>query len=296
MSFRFLSLAAATTLLLSASLAPAQPQPQPQLQPKPNGAPADPVVARVNGVELHRSDVEAAQRSLPEQVQQIPLEKIYPQLLDQMVTQQLIIQDGRKEKLQDDPEVKQRMAQLEDRVISDVWLKHEVDKAATDQRLHTEYDKYVKEHASEQIKASHILVSTEAEAKAVIADLNKGGDFAAIAKKRSTDPGKDNGGDLGWFSREDMLPAFSDAAFALKKGEYTKTPVQTQFGWHVIKLEDRRTPAPPSFEDAKPELENGIMREVVGAKVKEMKAAANVQTFGLDGTPTPAITLAPADK
>jgi peptidyl-prolyl cis-trans isomerase C len=300
MSFRFLSLAAATTLLLSASLAPAQPQPQPQpqpqLQPKPNGAPADPVVARVNGVELHRSDVEAAQRSLPEQVQQMPLEKIYPQLLDQMVTQQLIIQFGRKEKLQDDPEVKQRMAQLEDRVISDVWLKHEVDKAATDQRLHAEYDKYVKEHASEQIKASHILVSTEAEAKAVIADLNKGGDFAAIAKKRSTDPGKDNGGDLGWFSREDMLPAFSDAAFALKKGEYTKTPVQTQFGWHVIKLEDRRTPAPPSFEDAKPELENGIMREVVGAKVKEMKAAANVQTFGLDGTPTPAITLAPADK
>jgi peptidyl-prolyl cis-trans isomerase C len=287
MSFRFLSLAAATTLL-SASLVSAQP--------KPATAPADPVVARVNGVELHRSDVEAAQRSLPEQVQQMPLEKIYPQLLDQMVTQQLIIQFGRKEKLQDDPEVKQRMAQLEDRVISDVWLKHEVDKAATDQRLHTEYDKYVKEHASEQIKASHILVSTEAEAKAVIADLNKGGDFAAIAKKRSTDPGKDNGGDLGWFSREDMLPAFSDAAFALKKGEYTKTPVQTQFGWHVIKLEDRRTPAPPSFEDAKPELENGIMREVVGAKVKEMKAAANVQTFGLDGTPTPAITLAPADK
>jgi peptidyl-prolyl cis-trans isomerase C len=287
MSFRFLSLAAATTLL-SASLVSAQP--------KPATAPADPVVARVNGVELHRSDVEAAQRSLPEQVQQMPLEKIYPQLLDQMVTQQLIIQFGRKEKLQDDPEVKQRMAQLEDRVISDVWLKHEVDKAATDQRLHAEYDKYVKEHASEQIKASHILVSTEAEAKAVIADLNKGGDFAAIAKKRSTDPGKDNGGDLGWFSREDMLPAFSDAAFALKKGEYTKTPVQTQFGWHVIKLEDRRTPAPPSFEDAKPELENGIMREVVGAKVKEMKAAANVQTFGLDGTPTPAITLAPADK
>jgi peptidyl-prolyl cis-trans isomerase C len=294
MSFRFLSLAAATTLLLSASLAPAQPQPQ--LQTKPDAAPADPVVARVNGVELHRSDVEAAQRSLPEQVQQMPLEKIYPQLLDQMVTQQLIIQDGRKEKLQDDPDVKQRLAQLEDRAISEVWLKHAVDKAATDQRLHAEYDKYVKEHASEQIKASHILVSTEAEAKAVIADLNKGGDFAAIAKKRSTDPGKDNGGDLGWFSREDMLPAFSDAAFALKKGEYTKTPVQTQFGWHIIKLEDRRTPAPPSFEDAKPELENGIMREVVGAKVKEMKAAANVQTFGLDGTPTPAITLAPADK
>jgi peptidyl-prolyl cis-trans isomerase C len=297
MRVRFLSLAVAT-LLLSASLAAAQPKPATN---PAAGAPApattgDPVVARVNGVELHRSDVVAAQRTLPPQVQQMPLEQIYPQLLDQLVTQQLITQVGRAQKLADDPEVKQRVAQLEDRVIQDVWLKHEVEKVATDQRLRVEYDKYVKQHASEQLKASHILVATEAEAKAVIAELNKGGDFAALAKKRSTDPGKDNGGDLGWFSREDMVPPFADAAFKLTKGEYTKTPVETQFGWHVIKLEDRRTQPPASFEQAKPELSDAIARDVIGAKLKELKSAGNVQTFGLDGAPTPAITLAPAGK
>jgi peptidyl-prolyl cis-trans isomerase C len=290
MRVRFLSLAAAT-VLLSASLAAAQPAPAPA-----TAAPADPVVARVNGFELHRSDVLSAQRALPPQVQQMPIEQIYPQLLDQMVTQQLISQYGRKTNLADDPEVKHRMAEIEDRIIGDVWLKREIDKVATDQRLHAEYDKYVKDHSTEQIKASHILVGTEAEAKSVIADLAKGGDFAAIAKKRSTDPGKDNGGDLGWFSREDMLPAFSDAAYKLKKGEYTKTPVQTQFGWHVIKLEDRRTQPPPSFEEAKPELTNALAREAVEAKVAELKSGANVQTFQLDGTPTPSITLAPAAK
>jgi peptidyl-prolyl cis-trans isomerase C len=297
MRVRFLSLAAAL-LLLSASLAAAQPKPaaNPAAGAAPPAAAADPVVARINGVELHRSDVIAVQRTLPPQVQQMPLEQIYPQLLDQMVTQQLITQVGRAQKLADDPEVKQRVAQLEDRVIQDVWLKHEVEKVATDQRLHAEYDKYVKVHTSEQINASHILVATEAEAKSVIAELNKGGDFAALAKQRSTDPGKDNGGDLGWFSREDMVPAFADAAFKLTKGEYTKTPVETQFGWHVIKLADRRSQPPPSFEQAKPELSDGIARDIIGTKLKELKSTANVQTFGLDGSPTPAITLAPADK
>jgi peptidyl-prolyl cis-trans isomerase C len=295
MRVRFLSLAAAT-LLLSAPFAMAQPKPAAAPAPAPATAAGDPVVARINGTELHRSDVESAQRSLPPQVQQMPLEQIYPQLLDQMVTQQLIIQDGRKQKLQDDPEFKARMLELEDHVISDIWLKHEVDKAATDQRLHAEYDKYVKEHSAEQIHASHILVSSEAEAKSVIADLNKGGNFADIAKKRSTDPGKDNGGDLGWFSHDDMVPAFADAAFALKKGEYTKTPVQTQFGWHVIKLEDRRTAPPASFDEMKPELTNAIAREVIVARSNQLKSAASVQTFGLDGTPTPAITLAPDGK
>src|SRR5471032_452751 len=144
MRVRFLSLAAAL-LLLSASLAAAQPKPaaNPAAAAAPPAAAADPVVARINGVELHRSDVIAVQRTLPPQVQQMPLEQIYPQLLDQMVTQQLITQVGRAQKLSDDPEVKQRVAQLEDRVIQDVWLKHEVEKVATDQRLHAEYDKYV---------------------------------------------------------------------------------------------------------------------------------------------------------
>jgi peptidyl-prolyl cis-trans isomerase C len=286
MRLRFLLPAAA--LLLPAQIVLAQPKP---------AAPSDdPVVAVVNGVELHRSDVVAAQQALPQQYQQLPIEQIYSQLLEQMVTSELVTEAAKKANLADDPEVKKRTAQLQDRVIQDVWIRREVAQAATDKRLHEEYDKYVKNHPpKEEVKASHILVATEDEAKAVIAELEKGGDFAALAKQHSTDPSKDNGGDLGFFSREEMVPEFSEAAFKLAKGEYTKVPVKSQFGWHVIKVEDRRI-SQPSFEDAKEELTATLTREVITAKIKELHDGAKIQTFALDGSPAPAITLAPDTK
>jgi peptidyl-prolyl cis-trans isomerase C len=249
----------------------------------------DPVVARVNGHELHRSDVAQAQRSLPEQWQRRPLPEIYPMLLDQLVSGMLISEAGRQDKLADDPDVKRRIANLEDRVIQEVYITRAVEAATTDARLHEQYDKFVKEQpASEEVSARHILVASEDEAKAIIVDLGKGADFAAIAKEKSTDPAKDNGGDLGFFTRDSMVPEFAEAAFKLGKGEYTKTPVHTQFGWHVILLEDRRVPPPPSFEDSKPELTKELAHEVIIAKVKALKGGAKVETFALDGSPMPA--------
>ena len=138
------------------------------------------------------------------------------------------------------------------------------------------------------MSARHILVEKEDDAKAIIAALDKGADFATLAKEKSTDPAKDNGGDLGFFSREDMVPEFADAAFKLQKGEYTKTPVHSQFGWHVIKVEDRRTAAPPSFEDSKQQLTNELAREVIGAKIKDLRSGAKIEMFALDGSPLPA--------
>jgi peptidyl-prolyl cis-trans isomerase C len=281
MSLRSLSYAVAA-LLLAASAASAQTTPI-------TAAADDPVVARVNGVELHRSDVTAAQRALPAQMQQMPIEQIYTPLLDQLVTGMLITEAGRKDKLADDPEVKQRVARAEDRAIQEVYVNRVVEKAATDQILHKQYEQFVKEHPpKEEVSARHILLAKEEDAKAVIAELNKGADFATLAKERSTDPAKDTGGDLGYFSRGDMVPEFADAAFKLKKGEYTKEPVKTQFGWHVIKVEDRRTAPPPSFEDSKEELTNEVARGVIGDKIKELRSAAKVETFAMDGTPLPA--------
>jgi peptidyl-prolyl cis-trans isomerase C len=283
MVMRPLSFAAAS-LALSLLLATASLSAQP--------APAktdDPVVARVNGKELHRSDVTLAQRSLPEQYQQVPLPQIYPMLLDQLVSGMLIAEAGRKDKLADDPEVKRRTARLEDRVIQEIYINRAVEAAATDKKLHEQYDKFIKaQPANEEVSARHILVATEDEAKAIIVDLGKGADFATLAKQKSTDPAKDTGGDLGFFTRDSMVPEFADAAFKLGKGEYTKTPVHTQFGWHVIKVEDRRTAAPPSFEDSKEELTNEVAREVITAKVKALKDGAKVETFTLDGSPMPA--------
>ncbi len=249
---------------------------------------ADPVIARVNGTELHKSDLEAMQKMLPPQYRQAPIEQIYPALLDQLVSTTLFIQEGRKDKLADDPEVKQKLAQLTDTVIQNVYVERIIKSASTDEKLHQRYDANIKAAPpQEQVDARHILVKTEEEAKAIIAQLDKGADFAKLAKEKSLDSSKDNGGDLGFFSREEMVPAFSEAAFNLKKGEYTKTPVHSDYGWHIIKLEDRRDAAPPSFDESKEQLTNEVAREAIGEKLKELRGKAKIETFALDGSPLP---------
>lgn len=279
MSFRLLAASIAPSILAVSILA----------APVFAAGSGDPVVARVNGKELHRSDVAAAQKMLPAQLRGLPLEQIYPMLVDQMVSAQLLAEAGRKDHLADDAEVKQRLARLQDRVIEDVYLDRLVKKSATDAALHAGYETFLKEHpAQEEVSAHHILVAKEDEAKAIIADLDKGGDFLKLAKEHSTDSSKENGGDLGWFSHDQMVPEFADAAFKLKKGEYTRTPVKSQFGYHVIKLDDRRQGKPPTFEEAKDELTGTVAREVIGKKLEELRGASKVETFALDGSPLPA--------
>jgi peptidyl-prolyl cis-trans isomerase C len=252
-------------------------------------APADdPVVARVNGKELHRSDVEAAQKSLPAQAQQMPMEQLYPLLLDQMVNGMIVADAGRKDKLDQDPALKKRLARYEDRLVQEAYLNKMVEAAATTDKLQERYQQYVKDNPpKEEVSARHILVDKEDEAKAIIKDLDKGGDFAELAKKHSKDPGAKNGGDLGFFSAGEMVPEFSEAAFKLKKGEYTKTPVKTQFGWHIIKVEDRRMAAPPSFDETKDELQNQMARDVITQRIAELRKDAKVETFAIDGSPMP---------
>jgi peptidyl-prolyl cis-trans isomerase C len=281
-------LALAATLLV---VAPAVAQ-----MPAAGAAQQDPVVARVNGAELHRSEVLAARQMLPAQVQQIPFEQVYPQLLDNLVTNMLAAQAGRKQKLADDPEVKKRLQWAQDQLIEQAYFARYFKSAITDDRIKQRYDQYIKDQKpQDQVNAKHILVKTEDEAKAVIADLKKGGDFATIAKDKSNDPGtKATGGDLGWFTKDEMVPEFADAAFKLQKGQYTETPVKTQFGYHVILLVDRRTAPPPSMEEARPQLVTLLQRELLDQKVKELRASAKIETFNLDGSKPEALTPAPA--
>ena len=261
---------------------------------KPAPAASDPVVARINGFEVHRSDIEEAARGLPPQVQRQPPDKIYMAILDQMVGTTLVAQAARKAKFQDDPEVKRRLVLVQDQVLAQLYMNRLIEKGMSDQKLKAAYDKYVKDAPPrEEVNARHILLANEADAKAVIEQLKKGADFATLAKEKSTDPaGKTSGGDLGWFTKDQMVPEFADAAFKLKKGEITETPVKTQFGWHVIKVEDRRTASTPSFEQMKPQLTDMVAREMVQEKMKELKASAKVEVFNGDGskpgTPPPA--------
>ena len=251
--------------------------------------PGDTVVARVDGTELRLSDVEAAQKNLPPQAQKLPLEQIYPILLDRLVDGELITEAGRKEHLDRDPDVQSRLKRYEDRLIQEAYLNRMVKPAETEDELRTRYQTMLKEKpAHEEVHARHILVATEAEAKSVIAELDKGADFAALAKKYSTDPGAKSGGDLGYFGHDDMVKEFADAAFALSPGQYTKTPVKTEFGWRVIKVEDRRVGKPPSFEEAREELSRDLAHEIIDAKLKELRGTAKIEEFGLDGKPLPA--------
>jgi peptidyl-prolyl cis-trans isomerase C len=255
----------------------------------------DPVVARVNGFELHRSDVEEAARGLPPQARQQPPDKLYAALLDQMVGTELVAQAARKAKIQDDPRTKRRIALLQDQVMAQTYVDKMIQKDMSEAKLRARYDKFVKDAPPrEEVNARHILLANEADAKAVIDQLKKGGDFAALASEKSTDPaGKTSGGDLGWFTKEQMVPEFADAAFKLKKGEITETPVKTQFGWHVIKLEDRRPAKAPAFEQVKPQLADEIARDLIGEKMKELRTTAKIEVFNADGS-KPGAPPAPA--
>ncbi|HEY1300056.1 MAG TPA: peptidylprolyl isomerase [Stellaceae bacterium] len=277
-------------LALAAGLPATAAEPQPaQPAAAPALPPGNPVVARVDGKEFRLSDVEAAQKTLPAQAQKLPLAQIYPILLDRLVDGELISEAAKKAHLDQDPAVEQNLQQYKDRLIQRAYLERAITAAESEERLKARYATYIKDKTTqEEVHARHILVKTEAEAKSIIAQLEKGADFATLAKKYSTDPGAASGGDLGYFGRGDMVPEFTAAAFSLKPGQYTKTPVKTQFGWHVILVEDHRTKKPPTFEEARADVSRLLAREVVEAKLKELRQNAKVETFGLDGKPLPA--------
>ncbi|MGA8382186.1 MAG: peptidylprolyl isomerase, partial [Stellaceae bacterium] len=267
----------------------APPAPTSAPPPAPALPPASTVVARVNGTELLLADVEAAQQSLPAQLQKLPLQQIYPILLDRLVDGELVAQAGRKEHLDQDPAVQRRLHLYEDHLIQQAYVEQLIKTAVTPDRLQARYQEFLKQTPPrEEVHARQILVKTEPEAKSIIAQLDKGADFAALAKKYSTDSGAASGGDLGYFTRDEMVPAFTAAAFALPAGHYTETPVKTEFGWHVIQVEDRRVKQPPSFEEAQSQMRSLVIRDAILAKLKELRSGATIATFGLDGKPLPA--------
>ncbi len=279
----------ATPAPVPAAPAAAPPAPTSAPPPAPALPPASTVVARVNGTELHLADVEAAQQSLPAQLQKLPLQQIYPILLDRLVDGELVAQAGRKEHLDQDPAVQRRLHLYEDHLIQQAYVEQLIKTAVTPDRLQARYQEFLKQTPPrEEVHARQILVKTEPEAKSIIAQLDKGADFAALAKKYSTDSGAASGGDLGYFTRDEMVPAFTAAAFALPAGHYTETPVKTEFGWHVIQVEDRRVKQPPSFEEAQSQMRSLVIRDAILAKLKELRSGATIATFGLDGKPLPA--------
>jgi peptidyl-prolyl cis-trans isomerase C len=243
-------------------------------------APApDPVLARVEGIEIRQSDVDGELRRLPEELRSVPPNMLQPLLLDQMITQKALVAAARAQGLDRDSEVAQRLRRAEEDTLQQALLLREVQPLLTDEALRTRYQRDVAGRpADEEIRARHILVATEAEARAALAEVRRPNtDFAEVARRRSTGPGSREGGDLGFFKRGDMIPEFETAAFALRPGEIAQNPVRTQFGWHVIKLEERRAVAAPTYEDSREQLRQQAFEEGVNAAVQRIRAAANVE-------------------
>jgi peptidyl-prolyl cis-trans isomerase C len=249
-------------------------------------ADADPVVASINGKDIHRSAIVEAQQAIP-QLRQMPLDMVYEQLLDHVVTVQLLLDQAKKSKLEDDPQVKAAYKDAQNRILQQAYLAKRVDADITESAIKARYEDLKKTTPpKDEVKVSHILVDTEEAAKTVIADLKSGVKFEDEAKAKTKDPtGAANGGDLGYIGKGDTVPEFAEAAFKLKPGEITETPVKTQFGWHVIKAGDHRTAPPPSYDEAKGSIKNELAQQDVQKVIEGLMKTAQVKKFNLDGSP-----------
>jgi len=248
----------------------------------------DPLVAKVNGVEVHQSDLTVAE----EEAGQIPpmSPEAKQDYLVQFVADMILVSKAAEDKkLGDTPEFKRKSEFARKKLLMEGLLQSIGKDALTDEAMHKVYDEAVKQIGEEkEVHARHILfrapagdekASKEAEdkIKAVIARLKKGEDFAKVASEVTEDPsGKANGGDLGYFSKDQMVPEFSEAAFKLENGQISD-PVKTQFGWHVIKVEDKRVKQAPKFEEVKPQIENFVVRKAQAELVTKLRAEAKIE-------------------
>ena len=262
--------------------APAEAAPSGTPAPTANGAPApaDPaeVVANVNGKPITRQDVLDSARDLPPQYQ-AQIDKLFPQLLNRLIGIQLVEAKGREQGLADDPEVKRIVKQAEADAISQIYIRKIIAEKVNDEAIQKVYDEDLKQHPPQiEIRASHILVKTEDEAKEIIKQLEGGADFATLAKEKSIDKGSgQNGGDLNWFTKDTMVKEFSDAAFAMQRGDVSKVPVKSQFGWHIIKITDSRMQTPAPLEQRKDDIRQALSQEAVHQEVQSLIGGAKIE-------------------
>ena len=260
----------------------------------PRAQDSDTVIARVNGVEIRQSDLANAEDEIGGNMPQMGPDQKRDYLITYLGDVILLSQAAQQQKLGDRDDVKHRIEFERNKVLMEALLQDAGKAATTDEAMHKVYDEAVKQMGGEQeVHARHILVPTEDEAKAIEAELKKGADFATLAKQKSKDPGAAEGGDLGYFTKDQMVPEFAEVAFKLDKGQISD-PVKTQFGWHIIKVEDKRTKPTPTFDDVKSQIENYVAHRAQAELVQKLRTAANIERLDKPAaTPDPA-TLNPA--
>jgi peptidyl-prolyl cis-trans isomerase C len=256
---------------------------------------ADPVVARVNGAPIHQSDLTLAEEDVGNNLPPMPGEAKRDYLISYLTDVMLAAKAAEDKKVSDGDTFKRRLSFIRNKLLMEQFLQSEGKTAVTDAALHKVYDDAVKQMAQEQeVRARHILVETEDEAKAVQKQVKDGTDFAELAKQKSKDPGASEGGDLGYFGKEQMVPEFANAAFKLEKGQVSD-PVKSQFGWHIIKVEDRRQKQLPEFDKVKDQIETFVVRKAQSDVVAKLREGAKIERVEIKAA-DPAAPAAQPDK
>jgi peptidyl-prolyl cis-trans isomerase C len=246
---------------------------------------ADPIVANVDGHPIHLAELGLASDSLAENLRGLPFDALYPVLLERMIDHTALVMMARRQGLDEDPNVRREVQAAVDRVLEAAYLRRTAAPTVTEAAIRARYDQeFGSRPATEEVRARHILVATEAQARDVLAQLKAGADFAALAAKLSQDPDGKRGGDLGFFRREQVWPGFADVAFSLQPGQVGQQPVRNEFGWHVVRVEERRLVAPPSLEDAREGIRQELMAQAVRSAVAAARASLEIHEFNADGT------------
>jgi peptidyl-prolyl cis-trans isomerase C len=240
-------------------------------------------VATLDGETIWLEEVLRAAEGLPQEYRQAPMDTYFDQLVLEVIDTRLAAKAGQGAKLNEDAAVAEAMTLAANRVLAEAYLSATIADQMTEEAIIAAYDAFVADTASrEQVTASHILVETKETAMGVIDMLNDGADFAEIAKEKSTGPSGPNGGSLGTFGRGQMVPAFEAAAFALPIGSFSGEPVQTQFGWHVIKVSDRAVATAPALEEMRGQLANNLSRQSLGRLLESLRAGAEIDVRDFD--------------
>jgi peptidyl-prolyl cis-trans isomerase C len=251
----------------------------------PAASASDPVIARVNGVDIKQSDLALAEEDVGSEIQTGSPEAKREHLISYLADVIMVTQAADKKNLADNPDFKRRLAFLRNKLLMGFELQDETKAALTDEALHQTYNDAVKSMGGqEEVRARHILVESEDDAKAILDQIKGGADFATLAKEKSKDPGAAEGGDLGYFTKDQMVPEFADVAFKMYPGQLSN-PVKTQFGWHIIKVEDKRTKQPPEFEKVKDQIEAFLARKTQTEFITKLRQSAKIERLDKPAEP-----------
>ena len=257
-------------------------QPGPAL---PSRSGSDPIVANIDGHPIYLSELGEASRTLPENLRSLPFDTLYPVLLDRMIDHEALVMMAREHGLENKPAVRRQIQAATERILEGAWLAVDAEPKVTEQAIRDRYNRlFANRPATEEVHARHILVTTKAEAETLLKELQNGADFATLARKVSKDPDAAKGGDLGFFRREQVWPSFADMAFSLQPGQIGPEPIHNEFGWHIVKVEERRLVAPPSYADVHDQIRMELMAEAVRQSVAKARAQVVIHKFNLDGS------------